>query len=345
MNIKPFVFGFVGALMAFFTGCVSYTGVVMPGDEEIDEANRAFAQKAAQDFEQRLKFKREVVIQEADGMKLFLSPQYVPRSNNARVNELCQNIEVRRSIAQSAKACLKESVISLQDLKLVGENAPAMVSVQADNNAAAQTVYKITYNIANVDMQLRETPNLFDSKKIIYQWVANASVEIQMIAPNGSVVFNFNAMGTASQTDDGSKRPNATMLEEAAVEGVKVAMKKYAVKFGPVLYVVETCQNGEFVRINAGTNYGIKAGMKIKFFRYRTQEGLDGQSEAVETLVATGTVGVVNAPLEENSAWVHIDRYDKKAPRSVFRWTSARVVQGEGSTGNLQVPGLSSFGL
>ncbi|HPM11606.1 MAG TPA: hypothetical protein PK941_14305 [Paludibacter sp.] len=340
-----FVLAFSCVLTAFFSGCISYTGAVMPGDDEVDEANRPFAQKAAQDYAQRQQFKRDVIIQEADGMKLFLSPQYVPRSSNDRVNELCQNIEVRRAIAQSAKACLKENVLGLHDLKLVGENAPAMVSVQAVGNNATQSVYKITYNIANIDMQLRETSSILKSKEIIYQWVANASVEIQMIAPNGSAVFNFNAMGTASQTDDGSKRPNATMLEEAAVEGVKIAMKKYAVKFGPVLYVVETCQNGEFVRINAGTNYGIKAGMKIKFFRYREQEGLDGQQEAVETLVATGTVGAANAPLEENSAWVHIDGYDKKVPRSVFRWTSARVVQGEGSTGNIQLPGLSTFGL
>ena len=84
--------------------------------------------------------------------------------------------------------------------------------------------------------------------------------------------------------------------------------------------------------------------MKIKFFRYRDVEGLDGQQEALESLVAMGTVGVANAPLEEKSAWVHIDGYDKKAPRSVFRWTLASVVQGEGTTGSLQIPGLSNFG-
>ena len=85
--------------------------------------------------------------------------------------------------------------------------------------------------------------------------------------------------------------------------------------------------------------------MKIKFFRYRTVEGLDGSQEALETLVAMGTVGVANAPLEEKSAWVHIDGYDKKAPRTVFRWTLANVVQGEGFTGNIKIPGLSTFGM
>lgn len=317
-------------------GCISYTGAVMPGDDAVDEGNKIYAIKAANDYAQRQKFKREVEIHEADGMKLFLSPQYVPRSSNQRVNNLCQNIEVRRAIAQSAKACLKEQVLNLQDLKLVGENAPAMVSVGTDADKPASNVYKITYNISNIDMQLR----LNDT-----QWVANVSVEVRMVAPNGENVFNFVEMGTVSQSDDGSLRPNATMLEQAAVDGIKNAMKKYSIKFGPVLYVLETCQDGEFVRINAGTNFGLKPGMKIKFFRYRTVEGLDGSQEALETLVAMGTVGVANAPLEEKSAWVHIDGYDKKAPRTVFRWTLANVVQGEGFTGNIKIPGLSTFGM
>ena len=334
---------FVCGFVSLFVGCISYTGAIMPGDDAVDEGNRAFAQKAAQEYAQRQQFKREVTIQEAEGMRLFLSPEYVPRTNNPRVNELCRNIEIRRAIAQSAKACLKEIVNNLQDLKLVGENAPAMVSVQADDNPATSQIYKIAYNIANVDMQLRETSNVLNKKETICTWVANASVEIKMIAPNGNAVFNFSAMGTASQSDDGSRRPNATMLEEAAVEGVKLAMKKYSLKFGPVLYVVETCQNGEFARINAGTNFGLKPGMKIEFFHCRMQEGLDGQPEAIETRVALGTIGVANAPINEDSAWVHIDGYDKNAPRTVFRWTSARVVQGEGSTGNLQIPGLSNF--
>ena len=340
------LFVLVCALAVFLSGCVSYTGAILPGDDAIDEGNKVYAQKAAQDYAQRQKFKREVEIYEAEGMKLFLSPQYVPRSSNPRVNELCQNIEIRRTIAQSAKASLKECVLGLQDLKLVGENAPAMVSVQSDDDKPASNAYRITYNIANVDMQVRQL-DLSDIGMVSsnnMKWVANASVEVRMVAPDGTNVFNFSEMGTISQADDGSLRPNATMLEQAAVDGIKKAMKKYSIKFGPVLYVLETCQNGEFVRINAGTNFGLKPGMKIKFFRYRDVEGLDGQQEALESLVAMGTVGVANAPLEEKSAWVHIDGYDKKAPRSVFRWTLASVVQGEGTTGSLQIPGLSNFG-
>ena len=344
--MRKLLFVFACSLFAIFTGCVSYTGAILPGDDAVDEGNKAYAQKAAQDYAQRQKFKREVEIYEAEGMKLFLSPQYVPRSSNPTVNELCQNIEIRRAIAQSAKAGLKECVLGLQDLKLVGENAPAMVSVQSDDDKPASNAYRITYNIANVDMQVRQL-DLSDvgmASSNNKKWVANASVEVRMVTPDGTNVFNFSEMGTISQADDGSLRPNATMLEQAAVDGIKKAMKKYSIKFGPVLYVLETCQNGEFVRINAGTNFGLKPGMKIKFFRYRDVEGLDGQQEALETLVAMGTVGVANAPLEEKSAWVHIDGYDKKAPRSVFRWTLASVVQGEGATGNLQIPGLSNFG-
>lgn len=43
-------------------GCISYTGAVMPGDDAVDEGNKIYAIKAANDYAQRQKFKREVEI-------------------------------------------------------------------------------------------------------------------------------------------------------------------------------------------------------------------------------------------------------------------------------------------
>lgn len=345
MNVFKMVL--LGAVACTICGCVSYTGAVGQGDDLVDEGNQAFAQKAAQDFAARQKFKRPVVIQEADGINLFLSSTYVPRSNNERANALCANIETRRTLVQTAKAKLREIVGGLKDLQLTGETQPQMVSVSADDNAAPQ-VYRITYNIANLDLQLREFKGVMalvragssKENKVYYEWAANVSVEVRMINPAGQAVFTFNGIGLVSQADDGSLNPNMTMLEQAAAQGVEKAMAQYARKFSPPIYVTDTCQDGEFARLSVGSDYGIATGMKVEFFRHRQKQGLDGQAETTEQRVGTGTVGQAGAPVEPKSAWVHVDGYDPKA-RSVFQWTSAKIIEGEGNTGSLVIPGLN----
>ena len=328
MNMKKLLA--VSCLTSLMVGCVSYNGAVFPGDDLVDEGNQPFAKKAAQDYAARQKFQRPVVIQEAEGVSLFLSPNYVPRSNNPRANELCRNIETRRALLQSAKAKLREVVMGLKDLKLTGEAEAPMVAVSADNQSAP-AVYRITYNIANLDLQLRESKGGMDlirassskENKVYYEWVASVSVEVRMLDPAGNSVFTFNAIGTTSQTDDGSLNPNMTMLEQAAAKGIDDAMKQYAHKFGPPIYVTDTCQNGEF-------------------FRHREKKALDGSSEMAQQRVGTGVVGKGNAPVEPGCAWVHVDGFDDKN-RTVFQWTSAKLIKGEGSTGSLTIPGLDAM--
>lgn len=330
------------ALSVVLTGCVSYTGAVLPGDDIVDEGNRPFAEKAYRDYAERQKFRRPVVIQEADGMGLFLSPSYVPRTRDMQANALCQSLEVRRTMAQGAKAKLREIVTELRDLQLVGEGERPMVSVAADTDVAP-SVYRITYNIANLDLQLKVNQFVTVNGQHPAEWTANASVEIRMIDPSGKSVFTFNAQGCVSQSDDGSMRPNATMLEEAARVGVVKAMSQYAVKFGPPLYVTDTCQNGEFARINCGTEYGVKPGMRVEFFRHRNRQGFDGNPEVAEQRVGTGVVGCHNAPVEAKCAWVHVDGYDKEM-RSVFQWTSVKLLDQPETSGKLlALPDLSTM--
>jgi len=344
--MKQVFFGLAAAMA--LAGCVSYTGAVTPGDDQVDEGNRAFAAKAAADYKQRQQFKRAVVIQEAPGINLFLSPTWVPRSNNARANAVCSNIETRRTIVQSAKARLREIVSGLRDLQLTGEQAPAMVEVHADDNTLP-SVYVIRYNVSNLDLQLRESRGISlvraassQENKICYEWVANITVEINMIDPAGNSVFTFNAIGTKSQTDDGSLNPNMTMLEQATTEAVSKAMKQYAHKFGPPIYVTDTCQNGEFVRINAGSDYGVQKGMKVEFYRHRNKQGLDGTAEATEQRVGTGTVGEYDAPVERGCAWVHVDGYKDDAPRAVFQWTSVKLLKDDAESAfQLAIPNIT----
>lgn len=336
MNISKMIFA-TGAALAL-AGCASYTGAVMPGDDITDEGNREFAQKAAEAYAARQQFRRPVVIQEAEGVNLFLSPGFVPRSNDAQATALCQNIEVRRTMLQSAKARLRDIVGGLSDLQLTGDAQQEMVSISADQGAV-QNVYRITYNISGLDLQLRSHKSIIDNK-LMYDWVANVSAEVRMIAPDGKDVFTFNAMETVSENDDGSLRPNATMLEQCATKAIASAMRQYGRKFGPPIYVTDTCQNGEYARINVGSSYGVQAGMKIEFFRHREKKGLSGDVEMAEQRVATGTVGQGGAPVEPTHAWVHVDSYDEKS-RGVYQWTSARILEGEGSTSALQIPGFN----
>lgn len=332
-------------LALFVSGCASYTGLVTPGDDQVDEGNKPFAAKAAADYRQRQQFRRPVVIQEAEGIGMFLSPSYVPRSNDAQANALCRNLEVRRTMVQSAKAKLREIVSGLRDLQLTGEGEVPMVSVSSDSERLP-SVYRITYNIANLDLQLKVNQFVTVNGRHPAEWTANASVEIRMIDPAGNAVFTFPAQGVVSQSDDGSMRPNATMLEEAVCAGVAKAMSQYAFKFGPPIYVVDTCQNGEYARISIGTDYGIKQGMRVEFIRHRNRQGFDGNVEIAEQRVGTGTVGYGDAPVEAKCAWVHVDDYDAKAPRSVFQWTSVKLLdKPNGGKGFLALPDLSTLSL
>lgn len=333
---------FAAGVAAMLAGCVSYNGAVLPGDDLVDEGNQSFAKKAAEDYVARQKFQRPVVIQEAEGVNIFLSPNYVPRSTNARANELCRNIETRRAVLQSAKARLREVVQDLKDLKLVGEGTAPMVAVSTDDQGSAP-VYRMTYNISNIDLQLRES-KIFGMVRVVsgsenkpnYEWVANVTVEIRMLDPNGNSVFTFNAIGLLSQADDGSLSPNVTMLEQAATKGIDAAMKQYAHKFGPPIYVTDTCQDGQFARISVGSDYGIQPGMMVEFYRHREKKSLDGGIELTTQRVGTGVVGKCGAPVEPGCAWVYVEDFDKDA-RMVFQWTSAKLLKGERSTKALSI--------
>ena len=319
---KALLLTFLSAL----TGCASYTGLVLPADDAVDEGNRPFAKKAAEEYEMRKQFRRPVVIQEAEGMTLFLSPTYVPRSLSPQVNEICRSLEVRRTLAQTAKAQLRQKVSGLRDLQLTGENDAPMVSVGATSEAPA-SVYRITYNISNLDLQLKVNEFVTVNGRHPAEWTATVSAEVRMISPEGNSVFSFTAQGEVRQSDDGSLRPNVTMLEEAASAAISRAMEQYTYKFDPPIYVTDTCQGGEFVRINVGTDYGLRAGMRVEFFRHRSRQGLDGEAEIAEQRVGTGVVGYGHAPVQNDSAWVHVDDFGSGDSRTVFQWTSARLLR------------------
>lgn len=64
----------------------------------------------------------------------------------------------------------------------------------------------------------------------------------------------------------------------------------------------------------------------IEFFRNKVRTGLDGNTEVSRVVVGNGIVGEKNAPVEPDGAWVFVENFDPLT-RSVFRWTSARVME------------------
>ena len=344
MNLKKMLS--VAGSAALLTGCVamngvwvslgfiSYSGSVMPGDAKEDELNRPYAAKAAQDFKKRMQFKRAVTLQESQHLALFLNEGRVSASGAVKDPAvLCADRDVRKSLVVQCKGQLRTEIGALRDLKLVGsdENAAPMVSV-GDEAAAKPAGYRIVYNITSIDMkdattsdQLNVTPKFAGAQQPqnTKTWVGSAKVEVQMIDPNGNPVFNFTGDGVSSQdTVDG---PNRGILEAAVRMAVTKAMAKYSEKFGPPIYVTQTCQDGQFVQISVGSDYGIREGQKIEFFRNVVRDGATGEKETIAQRVGTGVVGIGKAPVDKDKAWVCVDSFDPEN-RTVFTWISARIL-------------------
>lgn len=318
-----------------FTGCCSYTGRVSPGDLKVDEGNKEYTRQAAEKFEKRKAFKRDVkIVEDDESMRVFLSPNWAPKSSNPRANALCQNLEVRRGIAMGARGRLREIVGEMKDFKLQEEKSEA-ISINVGETAESN-VYIMKYTISNIDMQFRKTQAFSlltgGEAKDINEWVANVKVQVRFFKPdNQTVIATFIGEGTTTQSDDGSEGPNATMLESAAVSAIDGAMLRYAEKFAPPLYVTKTSDDGHFACLNLGTEYGLQVGMKVEFIAHYEKEGLDGQKEDATATIGTGVIGQNGAPVDSDYAWVHIDhdglKWDVEAPRSVFQWTSAKLIK------------------
>ena len=105
-------------------------------------------------------------------------------------------------------------------------------------------------------------------------------------------------------------------------------MDGYVKKFGPPVFVSETCQGGRFAKLNVGAKFGVQAGQRVEFFRNKIRKGLSGEDEVAKVVVGNGIVGEKNAPVQPDGAWVFIENYDE-VNRSVFRWTSARIMESD----------------
>ena len=187
------------------------------------------------------------------------------------------------------------------------DDVQAMVAVGAE--AVKPATYRLTYNITS--LSLTGVSGI-------------AKVEIRLFAPDGAnTIFSFIGDGTCVNAQlAGGKQ----MLIGAVEEAAEKAMRGYARKFGPPIFVTDTCQGGQFARINVGSKFGVYKGQLVEFYRNKGRTGLDGNTEVSRVVVGNGIVGEKNAPVEPDGAWVFVENFDPLT-RSVFRWTSARVME------------------
>ena len=315
-----------------FAGCVSYKGITESGDDLADEANQAYAGEAQKAYVARLKAPpRPVVIKEAPGMNLFLAPTTAGHA-------LCQDLAVRKELVVAFKSQLRDRVAGIKDFKLVDENTP-MVSVVAEGEAAAPQNYLMTYNITSIELRENASGSLATGlagsavggragRQVANQkfWDAIAQVEVRLFKPNGTdCVFSFAGEGTFRKMVDANNPLTKDLLLGAVKAAADNAMAGYAVKFGPPIYVTDTCQNGRFARLSVGAKFGVQASQRVEFYRNRVRKGATGEDEVSRQVVGSGIVGRAKAPVEDDGAWVLVNDYDPEK-RTVFRWTSARIL-------------------
>ena len=317
MRISTFAVAAASALA--FAGCVSYNGISQIGDDLVDESNQVYASAAQRDYLVRMQAPpRPVVIREAPGMSLFLAPGTVG-------HPLCQDLNIRKELAVVFKSQLRDKVAVLKDFRLVEDSTP-VISVMAEGEAAPPQNYLMTYNIVSLDLSpVAGGLVLYSNGQPLVEWNSTAKVEVRLFKPNGTdCIFSFTGDGIYRQRCSASY-PTKDLLIGAVSAAVNHALADYVVKFGPPIFVTDTCQNGQFVRLSVGAKFGVRSGQKVEFYRNRVRMGVTGQEEVSRQVVGTGIVGAGHAPVEDDGAWVLVNDYDDTM-RTVFRWTSARIL-------------------
>ena len=326
----------VVCVAAMMSGCVTYQGITTAMDDMSDETNQPYAAEAHKAFLARIKAPpRPVVVVEAPEMGLFLDPQKSAFGGHP----LCNNLGVRKEVSIAFKSQLRSMVSSIKDFRLVDE-AAAMVSV--GDEVETPSNYRLTYNITS--LEIRERPSdgstkvkhgkhKYDNEPANAQktCIGMAMVEVRLFKPDGKTsIFSFTGEGSSSATIDQKAPADKSLLLKAVEAAADDAMSDYALKFGPPIYVTETCQSGRFVKLSVGAKFGIQKGQRIEFYRNKIRKGVDGEEEVARQVVGSGIVGDCNAPIEDDGAWVFVENYNAEN-RQVFRWTSARIVNLENS--------------
>ena len=353
-KIFTLLFGIAAA--AFFSGCVNfYDYTVMPGDALTDEANMPYVARDMKIAEARKSFKKPVEITMSETGYRFLK---VGR-NYTDAGKHNISADARRDIVAAAEAKLISLVQGMSDFQIVNKEHGYRSDQQSTSvsfgDAPKNQNYLLTYSVANLEIKdagdaigavagltemtlavsgvnSRNTSRqLARNAQTIKWYFMDVTIEITLADPNGKKIFTF-AKNVVYPKKFPNMQPDLTLMKEAAEHAVKAAMGAYAIQFAPPLYVDETKGNGLFVRLSAGTAYGIQSGQTVRFYRnvvkkLPTLPGEPEKTEVSKQFIRTGIVGDGNAPVEKDHAWVYVKDNDQPGMRSVFTWTSAEIIR------------------
>ena len=314
------------------SGCVTFPGEgLTPEDLKEDTDNKAFVAIQMKNQPGREGFFRPVKVQMSEKGNRFISGGY--RTSGA--GQMWLSPSFRRDLMATAHAALENEIGHLKDFKLISSDPAAMSVAPVISDASTDSPYIFTYNISNVEVKdATATARVFISNhrlRNVRWFYVDVTVNVALIRPDGKLVFNFEKSITFNKGFP-TPRPDISVVKDAVRYAISQAMGNYASQFAPPMYVDQTMSNGLFVRLSAGTNYGIRPGQKVIFYKnyVQTLPSLPGQKPKKQVLqqqLATGTVGARKAPVDKDHAWVYVSGNDDPADRKVFLWTSAKIAR------------------
>lgn len=338
--MKVFKYLFLSLLaVLFLNGCVSYQNAVSGSlDMKRDEANKKTVIEAAKVAQARGNFQRKIMIKPSEKVGLFL---------NMRLHMI--PLSWRRDLLGAMDSKLVELISGMADFEVVNaesgnlSNSPQIRRLPSAPAANQNGVYVLTYNIINASFDdLRsKTEGVTDivdvwvnnstSRKVnrtiraVQVWTAKVKVEVMLTDPTGKRIFTF--AGDAVTPQFPSERPEFANMKQAVEIAASLAMRNYAKKYAPPMYVVETIGNGAFAKLSIGSKYGLVRGQKVRFYRSVSRpSALNPETEEIsKVIVGYGKVGLYGAPVEADHAWVYV--YDNDTPETnrVMTWTSAEI--------------------
>ncbi len=317
----------------FLSGCVTYPGIgTTEADLLEDTANKAFVAQQIATIAPRTDFKRNVKVQMSEKGNRFISAGVRP--SGARQMTLTR--EFRKDLMATAHAALETEIGHLSDFNLISSDPAAMSDVPVISDADANNAtYIFTYNISNVEVKdATATARVFISNRNVQKirwFYVDVTVNVTLLDPAGKQVFNFEKSVTYSKGFP-TPTPDISVVKDAVRHAIGQAMGNYVSQFAPPMYVDQTIGNGLFVRLSVGTNYGIRNGQRVIFYRnlVQTLPSIPGQAPKTQVLqqqLATGIVGRHGAPVDRDHAWVYVSGNDDPQKRKVFLWTSAKIAR------------------
>ena len=327
--MKKLFLSFAAAVTAAgLTGCyVSYDNCAVTGDDSrMDEENGVFVRQAIQAYNERKEFRCDLELKPAESVGIFLSN-----------SDQQFSVSDKRNMIMLLENTLAAQLSALRDFNIVNRGNTAGSS-EVSVAVAGQTVknYVMTYSITKLAFREQTRSEFVNNRTVKTKYYTPvAKVEVCLYDPEGNTVFAFNQECSSGESESRDK----SLLNDVVENAARMVVEQYSIATAPPCYVRQTTGGGTYVQISAGSAYGIRPNMKIRFYRniVRQLPSPDGgkpEATVHQQTVGTGVVGVHGAPVGSDDAWVYLDggflspcdfRDPKsQSKRTVFVWTSAK---------------------